>query len=519
MVVWSARAFWLSVLSSVMAMPVAAQDVLLRSFDGQVVLEGTLTAFDGTYYQLQSIYGPLTVAAEGVACAGPGCPDLMSFTAEARIAGEATVTETLLPALLQGFAADRAMALLGPEPASGAISYALTRQDGGVAARFHVIPGNSDSAFLALLNGETDMALTLRRPTLGEDRADRASAPDDPPLARRVRVIALDALVPLVGPGNPLDGISLEDLTAAFRGDITSWQDLGGDDALIALHMLRPEHGMAQFFTALALGGVDGDLTPGITYHDSVLALADAVARDNFALGVTARSSEAGARVLPLIGACGLVQSAAPDAIKAEDYPLTVPVHVYLAPRRLPQLVQDFLDWTETAHAEAIVAATGFVDQRLTRTPIDRQGMRLANAIAAAGPEVTLEQLQALVAALRGAERLSATLRFADGSTELDAQSRAAVARLAAAIENGAFDGRRLIFVGFSDSAGAAEANLRVARRRAETVRDAVRAAADAADPGRVTLEVAGFGEAMPMACEDSAQGRAVNRRVEVWLD
>ena len=99
----------LTLLSVVLAAPVAAQDVELRSLDGDVRLEGTLTAFDGTYYQIDTIYGPLTVAAEGVACAGPGCPDLISFTAEARIAGEVNVTETLLPALLQGFAADRAM--------------------------------------------------------------------------------------------------------------------------------------------------------------------------------------------------------------------------------------------------------------------------------------------------------------------------------------------------------------------------------------------------------------------------
>ncbi len=87
------------------------------------------------------------------------------------------------------------------------------------------------------------------------------------------------------------------------------------------------------------------------------------------------------------------------------------------------------------------------------------------------------------------------------------------------AIERGAFDGRRLIFVGFSDGEGRAEVNLRLSLRRAETVRNAIRSAAEAADPDRVTLDIDAFGEAMPMACEDSDWGRAVNRRVEVWLE
>jgi phosphate transport system substrate-binding protein len=38
----------------------AAQDVELRSFDGTVELEGNLIAYDGAYYQIDTIYGPLT---------------------------------------------------------------------------------------------------------------------------------------------------------------------------------------------------------------------------------------------------------------------------------------------------------------------------------------------------------------------------------------------------------------------------------------------------------------------------
>jgi phosphate transport system substrate-binding protein len=363
------------------------------------------------------------------------------------------------------------------------------------------------------------MALTLRPPTEGEARADRASAPDDPPLARRVRVIALDALVPVVAERNPLGALSLPDLAAIFRGEIDNWQALGGPDAPIALHLLSPDQGLAQGFATEILAENGRDLASGITSHASALALAAAVARDGFALGMTAQSAGGAARILPLMGACGLAQTADADAVKAEDYPLTAPVLLYLAPRRLPQLVRDFLTWTETEAAAGLVAEAGLINQTLTRTSLSEQGMRLANAVTAAGQDVPLSELQRLIDRLRMAERLSATLRFADGSSDLDAQSRAAVAQLAAAIEGGLFDGRRLIFVGFSDGEGPAAVNLRLSQRRAEVVRDAVLAAADAADPGRVALEIDAFGEAMPVACDDSDRGRAVNRRVEVWLD
>jgi phosphate transport system substrate-binding protein len=80
------------------------------------------------------------------------------------------------------------------------------------------------------------------------------------------------------------------------------------------------------------------------------------------------------------------------DAIKSEDYPFTAPVYLYLAPYRLPQLVRQFLDFTETETAERIVQGAGYVNQSLTRTPLGLQGERLATPSSTrAGEDVTLE--------------------------------------------------------------------------------------------------------------------------------
>lgn len=494
-----------------------AQDVALRSFDGTVELEGDLISYDGAYYQLHTIYGPITVSAQGVTCAGPGCPDLSSFVAEARIAGATTVVEDLLPVLLETFAATRGLTLSHETGPDGSQAFVMHRSGGAPAARFDVTPGSTDDGFLALLNAEADLALTLREPNDVERRAAMAEAPDDPPLDRRVRVIALDALVPIVASDNPIDAVSLQMLADVFSGRIDDWATLGGPEAPIALHLLAPRLGLAQSLSDRLRLPLD-DSAP-ITRHASTASLAEAVARDPYAIGVTVQSARGTARVLPLTGACGLVQMPSTDAVKAEDYPLTAPVFVYLAPRRLPQLVRDFLAFTETQAAERAVAAAGYVNQTLTRTPLALQGQRFANAIAASGQDVSLADLRRLIAAMQGTERLSSTFRFGGGSSDLDAQSQASAARLAAAIERGAFDGRRLIFAGFSDGDGDAGVNQRLALDRAQAVLSSVRTLSGDAAPGRVTMEAAAFGEAMPMACDDSDWGRRVNRRVEVWLD
>ncbi len=496
-----------------------AQDLTLRSLDGAIELDGTLIGFDGEFYRIDTIYGPLTVSAQGVRCTGPGCPDLESFVAEARFAGAAVIADTLMPALIEGFARSRdfqvSRSLDGPDRSV----FSLIREDGSTAARLTLISGTSDSGFEALLNRDADLALSLREPSQVERDAARLADQGDLRLARRARVLAIDGLVAVTSPDNPVERISLTELAQTFAGEITNWEALGGDDAPVALHLMQDSSGLAQGFATRVLEPVGLGLAPDITRHQSPTALSDTVARDPYALGITSFSAIDNAQALALGGPCGFTQTANPNSLKAEDYPLTAPLFIYTPNRRLPQMIRDFLSFLESRTAERIIRRAGFVSQTILSEPTAAQGDRLANAILAAGDEITLPDLQRLSTRLLGVTRLTPTFRFAAGTTELDPQSLSAVSRLARAIERGEYDGRRLLFVGFSDGDGPASTNLGLSRGRAETVRAAVMEAASAADLNRVQFRVEAFGEALPMACDDTDWGRAVNRRVEVWLE
>ena len=89
--------------------------------------------------------------------------------------------------------------------------------------------------------------------------------------------------------------------------------------------------------------------------------------------------------------------------------------------------------------------------------------------------------------------------------------------RRAAAVAIGAFRDKLLILAGFSDGAGAAKANLDLSQNRTDGVLAALMAAApDLA--ANALPHVEAFGEALPMACDETAAGRRLNRRVEVWI-
>lgn len=115
-----------------------------------------------------------------------------------------------------------------------------------------------------------------------------------------------------------------------------------------------------------------------------------------------------------------------------------------------------------------------------------------------------------------GADRLSFTFRFQDGSAELDRHSQDNLQDLAQLLETGAFRGQALILAGFSDGSGDAKANLALSRDRAVQVLLSLKQAAPGVPEDQLP-RVEALGEAMPMACDETAAGRRLNRRVELW--
>ena len=58
------------------------------------------------------------------------------------------------------------------------------------------------------------------------------------------------------------------------------------------------------------------------------------------------------ARVLPLTDSCGFPLLPTPLAVKAEDYPLALPVLFLTPTRRLPLMTREFLDFLRTPAAQ-----------------------------------------------------------------------------------------------------------------------------------------------------------------------
>lgn len=496
--------------------PAAAQEEVTLSAPG-LTLSGRLLGYDGRFLRIETGQGEVTVDGAVATCEGPGCPDPATFVPELRLSGDRGLGAVLLPALVEGFAAAQGWTAERSE-GDGSLRYVL-RDGGAEALRVSLRLTSTEDGIADLAADEADLAVIARAPLPAEEEllAD-AGRGDGGQL--RLRLLARGAGVPATGPGQRVGRITLEDLARAFAGDITDWAELGGEEAPIRLHLGPPDSGLAQFFEAEVLEATGRRLSDRVTRHPDPAALAAAVAQDPSALGLLPFETFGDAQPIALMGQCRLPWVPRAAAVRAGDYPLTVPLALLQPMRRLAPAAQDFVDFLATPEAQLVLRRSGLVGAEAVPIPWAEQGERLAAAIRAAGPEVPLRELQRMTRVLGPFTRLSTTFRFQEG-TELDPVARAEVLRLAHDLAAGRYRGRTLLLAGFSDGRGSAEENRALSLERAEAVEAALREALGGPLPEGVRLRVAAFGEAVPLGCDmeiEGPWGARVNRRVELWV-
>lgn len=101
---------------------------------------------------------------------------------------------------------------------------------------------------------------------------------------------------------------------------------------------------------------------------------------------------------------------------------------------------------------------------------------------------------------------------FAFDKAELSAQAAPRLDKLARFLTQ--FPERKVLIEGYTDSVGAQAYNLSLSERRAQAVRTAL--AQRGIDSARIAAH--GYGKAHPVADNHSADGRAMNRRVEIVI-
>lgn len=508
--------------------PAGAEQVTIRVKGGGLEVKGELKSFDGSKYVIEAPQlGTVSFDASRIECLGDAClkrvaPPTMPYepldkaapqTVVVRAAGSAV--DTLLPALVRGYAAALGVAvspILGT--AAGETKLRLADASGAELATFVL---QKDAApVTALEQGAAAIAVLDRALGAEETKALAAAAPEFKP-ALNEHLLADDGLAIVVSPDNPALSLGEDNLARIFAGKAASWIDVGVAAGRITVYATEKSGGALASLAEAYLKPRGLALAVPVTELASESAVADAVARDGNGIGVVSFAAQRNARRLNVEGPCGIIARPTTFAVKAGEWPLVRHLSAVTAGPPKLTAARDFLRYAASREAQAVIADAQLVDTALESQSLEDQTGRMAAAVNAPPQAFDMGQMKELLADIKSARRLSMTFRFNPGTIELDHTSRTRVGQLSELMLSPDSAGKSFALIGFLDSELKFATGVNASAKRAGQVRAAVLAAAGKlASPG--SLGAKGHGALAPVVCNDTAEHRLLNRRVEVWV-
>ena len=109
--------------------------------------------------------------------------------------------------------------------------------------RVTVTGGGTGVGISALLDNTTDIAMASRPIKFSEKMKIKSAGEDVAEI-----VVAYDALAVVAHPSNPVKQLTRQQLEDIFRGKITNWTQVGGDDRKIVVYSRETSSGTYEFF-------------------------------------------------------------------------------------------------------------------------------------------------------------------------------------------------------------------------------------------------------------------------------
>lgn len=138
--------------------------------------------------------------------------------------------------------------------------------------------GGSGNGIKAIVDGTTDIAMASR--FIKDKEIQLACAKGIYPVPFR---IALDCIVPVVHPSNPVADLTLSQMEKIYKGEITNWKDVGGKNEKIVIVSRDSSSGTFEVWGEIVLKG--GRVVPSALTVASNGAAVQTVAQTTGAIG------------------------------------------------------------------------------------------------------------------------------------------------------------------------------------------------------------------------------------------
>jgi phosphate transport system substrate-binding protein len=242
-----------------------------------------------------------------------------------------------------------------------ALAWAEQYQKENPNVRISVTGGGSGTGIAALINDTVDIANASRK--IKPEELKEAEKNGVEPVEF---VIAKDAIAVIVNPENPVDHLTLQQISDIYSGKINNWTQVGGEERPIVRLSRETNSGTHVYFLeeVLRLGNKDDKTlfsTDTLLLPSSEGIMAEV--RDNpNAIGYDGLGYVTpDVKVIAVAGKEGgdfILPSA--ETVNNNTYPIASDLYMYTAGP--PQgAVKTYLDWIFAAEAQQIVTQLGFV--------------------------------------------------------------------------------------------------------------------------------------------------------------
>ena len=218
--------------------------------------------------------------------------------------------------------------------------------------------GGSGVGLASLREGTTDIAMASRRIKFDERvRMQQAGRPVEE------LTVAFDALAVIVHPSNPVSRLTREQLEGIFRGKITNWKQVGGEDRKIVVYSRETSSGTDEFFKESVLK--HRNYMPAVLSMPATGAIIQSVSQTPGAIGYVGLAylnPEVKALAVSYDGGGSYVAPTFDNA-RSKSYPIVRPLYFYYT-KSNEAAVRPLVDYLTSDEGQAMVASIGFIPIR-----------------------------------------------------------------------------------------------------------------------------------------------------------
>ncbi len=219
-----------------------------------------------------------------------------------------------------------------------------------------VTGGGSGTGIAALLNGKCDIADASRLM-----KSKEVTMALDAGITPKRVVVAIDGLSIIVNENNPVTQLTVGQIGKIFRGEITNWKEVGGDNKPITLYGRQSNSGTFDFMVEMVL---KGDHSSRMRRMNGNAQIVEAVKSDGTGVGYVGVGYVKTAKGVTILKVASSTAGPYGSPLNIEDvksgkYPVTRPLNQYVNGNPTGDVL-DFIKFELSSEGQRIVEEEGF---------------------------------------------------------------------------------------------------------------------------------------------------------------